>query len=388
MSETDLELLERYTRQNADDAFAEIVRRHVDLVHSAALRRVRSRELADEVAQSTFIKLARHARDLKPDTILTAWLYQVTRREAIDVVRREARRQLREQVATELNAMNTAPADWLQIEPLLDEAMDTLEETDRAAILLRYFENRSFRDVGAAIGASDDTAQKRVSRAVERLRDFLVKRGVDAVATGLVAAVSAHAVQAAPSKLAGTISAAISGGTAALVTTTSIIAVKTKISLAVAAALLVFGGGAYLIWQAKIRPINAENEKLAERTLATNEMLYREMLAAAPIAGEVVKGDPTRVLWENRRATLLEAGYIETRDIPLQKPLTGKDTSTFFDRFWKRFYGVQVGIRGLNKDEPPIAFVTARKTDFGPRGAIEQFIRNYDPDKELEAMKK
>src|SRR5580765_7696662 len=136
MNETDLELLERYTQQNAEDAFAEIVRRHVDLVHSAALRQVRSRELAEEVAQSTFIKLAHHSRDLKPDTILTAWLYRVTRREAIDVVRREARRQLREQIATEMNATNTAPADWLRIEPLLDEAMDTLEETDRAAILL------------------------------------------------------------------------------------------------------------------------------------------------------------------------------------------------------------------------------------------------------------
>jgi hypothetical protein len=100
-----------------------------------------------------------------------------------------------------------------------------------------------------------------------------------------------------------------------------------------------------------------------------------------------VKGDPTRVLWENRRATLLEAGYIETRNIPLQKPLTAKDgTTTFFDRFWKRFHGVQMGIQGLNRDEPPIALVTARKTDFGPRGVIEQFVRNYDPDKE--AIKK
>src|SRR3954466_11699991 len=105
MNETDLELLARYTAQHAEDAFSEVVRRHLNLVYSAALRQVRSPQLAEEVAQSTFIKLARHASRLAPDTILTAWLYQFTRREAIDVVRGKARRQLREQIAVEMNAM-------------------------------------------------------------------------------------------------------------------------------------------------------------------------------------------------------------------------------------------------------------------------------------------
>src|SRR6266511_129550 len=112
MSDTDLQLLARYTRHQAEDAFAEVVRRHLDLVYCAALRQVRSPQLAEEVAQSVFINLARHAHRLAPDTILTAWLYQVTRREAIDVVRREARRQLREQIATEIHAMNATAADW------------------------------------------------------------------------------------------------------------------------------------------------------------------------------------------------------------------------------------------------------------------------------------
>ena len=123
MSDTDLELLARYTHRHAEDAFAEIVRRHLGLVYSAALRQVRSPQLAEEVAQSAFIDLARSAARLKPDTILTAWLYQVTRRTAIDVVRREASRQLREHIATEMNAMNATADDWTHIEPLLDEAM-------------------------------------------------------------------------------------------------------------------------------------------------------------------------------------------------------------------------------------------------------------------------
>src|SRR6266498_36058 len=225
MNDTDLQLLARYTRHHAEDAFAELVRRHLDLVYSAALRQVRSPQLAEEVAQSVFINLARHAPRLAPDTILTAWLYQVTRREAIDVVRREARRQLREQIATEINAMNAA-ADWSHIGPLLDEAMHALGETDRAAVLLRYFENKSLREVGQTLGTSDDAAQKRVGRAVERLRDFFAKRGVTVGASGLVAVLSAQAIQAAPVGLALTISTAAPLGGAAVQTSTALAATK------------------------------------------------------------------------------------------------------------------------------------------------------------------
>src|SRR5262249_50849472 len=162
--------------------------------------------------------LARQATQLAHDTILSAWLYQVARREAIDVVRREARRQLREQIATEINAMNDDAADWMHIEPLLDEAMHALDDTDRAAILLRYFENKSLRDVGAALGTSDDAAQKRVTRAVERLRQYFSKHGVAISAGGLVALVSANAVQAAPPGLAATISTAAVLSSSALAT--------------------------------------------------------------------------------------------------------------------------------------------------------------------------
>jgi RNA polymerase sigma factor (sigma-70 family) len=226
MSDTDLQLLARYTRQNAEDAFAELVRRHLDLVFSAALRQVRSPQLAEEVAQSAFTDLARQAHRLAPDTILTAWLYQVTRRTAIDVVRREARRQLREQVACELNAMNTPAADWAHVEPLLDEAMHALEETDRAAVLLRYFENKSLREVGQTLGTNEDAARKRISRAVERLRHFFAKRGVTIGASGLVIAISANAVQAAPAGLALTISTAAALVGTSIATTVSATATK------------------------------------------------------------------------------------------------------------------------------------------------------------------
>src|SRR5512135_3144097 len=195
---SDLELLRNYGRNKSEESFAALVKRYLNLTYSAALRQVRSPQLAEEISQSVFTDLARNAHRLASDTILTAWLYQVTRRTAIDVVRREARRQLREKVASEMNAMNAmnaTAADWTHIEPLLDEAMHALDETDRAAVLLRYFENKSLHEVGQALGTSDDAAQKRVSRAVERLREFFVRRGVTVGTSGLVVAITANAVQ-------------------------------------------------------------------------------------------------------------------------------------------------------------------------------------------------
>src|SRR3989441_11206371 len=137
MALNDQQLLEQYAREGSEEAFAGLVDRHLDLVYSAALRQARSPQLAEEVAQSVFTDLSRNAHNLKPDTILTAWLYQVTRRTAIDVVRRESRRQFRERIALEMTDMNSNSPEWRQVEPLLDEAMEALEDTDRAAILLR-----------------------------------------------------------------------------------------------------------------------------------------------------------------------------------------------------------------------------------------------------------
>ena len=133
MSANDHQLLELFAREGSQDAFTEVVRRYLNLVYSAALRQVRSPELAEEVAQTAFTQLARQAARLAPDTILSAWLYQVTRHAAIDVVRSEARRQAREQIAIEMSELNDTNTRWTQIEPLLDEAMQSLDETDESA---------------------------------------------------------------------------------------------------------------------------------------------------------------------------------------------------------------------------------------------------------------
>jgi RNA polymerase sigma factor (sigma-70 family) len=193
----------------------------LNLVYSAALRQVRSAQLAEEIAQSVFNDLSRNANKLcatggSPG--LTAWLYAVTRRTAIDVIRKESRRQLREQIAVEMQNMNATANDWTQIAPLLDDAMAALDETDRAAILLRYFENKNLREVGESLKISDDAAQKRVSRAVEKLGEFFSKQNVTVGASGLLILISVNAVQAAPVALAKSVAAvailkgAVAGG--------------------------------------------------------------------------------------------------------------------------------------------------------------------------------
>lgn len=143
------ELLRRYLREDSQAAFALLVRRHVDLVYSAALRQVRQPQLAEEVAQAVFVDLARQARTLPADQPVSAWLYVVTRRTAIDVVRREVRRRAGEGAAAALATMRTESTGWTEIAAVLDEAMAALEPNARSAILLHYFENHSLRDVGA-----------------------------------------------------------------------------------------------------------------------------------------------------------------------------------------------------------------------------------------------
>ena len=209
----DSELLREYAAQHSEAAFREIVERYSDLVYCAALRQLGSPDLAHDISQSVFSELARKARSLaaslKDRASLTGWLYCATRYAALAHIRNERRRHAREREAMEsLNTIPEAPTQWEQVGPLLDEAMASLSEDDREALLLRFFRNLDFRSVGTALGVSDDTAQKRVTRSLERLRAYLSRRDVGTSAAALATMLSANAIQAGPVGLVATLTSA------------------------------------------------------------------------------------------------------------------------------------------------------------------------------------
>src|ERR1035437_7108063 len=246
----DPELLARFARTNAEDAFAELVKRHVNLVYAAALRQVNGDEhLAQDVAQTVFTDLARKADALARRESLTGWLYTSAHFAAAKIVRGENRRREREEKFMREPIHETAPeADWENIRPALDDAMHALKETDREAILLRYFENRPFAEVGAKLGLNENAARMRVERALENMRTILDKRGVT-TATALASVISAHAVQLAPAGLATTLTTAsiTMAGTGTTFTLLKIMT-ATKLKLGISA-LVVAGAATALVGQ-------------------------------------------------------------------------------------------------------------------------------------------
>ncbi len=292
---SDAQLLRDYAGHGDEAAFREFVTRHTDLVYSAAWRQVESPDFAGDVTQSVFMDLARKATSvgdgLPAEASLVGWLYRSTRYAAFNHLRAARRRTAHERLAMEqLIANSEAGPDWDRVRPLLDEAMAALDDDDREALLLRYFKNQDFRAVGAALGISDEAAQKRVSRAVERLRELFASRGVTVGAGGLVVVIAANAVHAAPAGLAAAFATAALTGTAITTTTiataTKAIAMTTLQKTIVAATLaVVAGAGIYETHQAsqlrdQVQTLQQQQSPLAdqlrqlqqERDTATNRL--------------------------------------------------------------------------------------------------------------------
>src|SRR5215510_4172782 len=214
----DRELLQRYAESRCEASFTELVKRYVDLVYSAALRQVGGdAHLAHDVTQSVFIDLARKAESLSGRTVLAGWLYTSAHYAAAKVVRGEQRWRAREQKANSMREMTddsgVEPA-WEELRPVIDQAMHELNQTERDAILLRYFEKKQLGEVGAKLGVSEDAARKRVDRALDKLRGLLARRGVTSTSAALVLALGANSVAAAPAGMAVSIAGAAIASTA------------------------------------------------------------------------------------------------------------------------------------------------------------------------------
>ncbi len=273
----DAELLRNYATEQSEPAFAELTRRHVDLVYSAALRLVHGDVYsAQDVTQQVFAQVARQAKRLARHPALVGWLYTTTRLTALRANRTEHRRQAREQEAYAMNELlqdDSPESDWNQLRPVLEDAMHELDDKDRHAVLLRFFQNRTLHEVGVALNLSENAARMRVERALDKLRGKLVRRGITATATTLAALISANTVQAAPAGFAASLSSAALAGSllqaSTMITATKTLAMTTLQKTIVAAALTAaVGTGFYAVHQssqlrARIQTLQQQQAPLA-----------------------------------------------------------------------------------------------------------------------------
>jgi RNA polymerase sigma factor (sigma-70 family) len=248
-AKADAQLLREYAFEGSEAAFGEIVARYTDLVYSTVLRQAGSPDLAEEVAQSVFTDLARKApalaAKLGDSGTIVGWLYRGSRYALTKHLRAEQRRHTRENLAMQnLDPSPAASPDWERLRPVLDKALADLSEEDRQAMLLRFFQNQGFQAVGAALGVSEDTAQKRVARALEKLRAHLARQGITTAAAMLSTILSTNAVQPAPAGLAARLAGASLAGAAKTGTTLTLMTLtsfKTGIAATAIAAALAVG---------------------------------------------------------------------------------------------------------------------------------------------------
>lgn len=280
----DAELLRSYVQHRDEAAFAGLVRRHVDVVYAAALRRANGRaHLAEDITQRVFCDLARKAAVLVDHPVLIGWLHRSTRFAAIDALRGELRR---EKLTREFTAMPDSTPDsaptlpWEQIRPVLDAALDELSTRDRELVLLRYFSGLTFADAGARFGLREDAARRRTERALEKLRGVLARRGVTSTTAALGVALASQPLVAAPAGLAASASAAaIAAAPTGVLASTMAFFLMNKVAASALSALVAVGLTT-VVWTSVARDRGSEIESLRQE----NAKLTRATTAGAPAA--------------------------------------------------------------------------------------------------------
>jgi RNA polymerase sigma factor (sigma-70 family) len=250
----DADLLRRYAAGNDAEAFAEIIRRHHAFVYHVALRQTEGNSaVAEDAARNVFQDLAEKAGRLGGRPLI-GWLYTSARFAAANAYRSERRRKVREREAQrmrDVDAPEIGDAEWQRLRPVIDEVLDSLPESDRCAVLLRYFENHSWGEIAAQLGLAEDTVRKRVDRSLERMAGGLGRHGIHSTAAAIAAAMATQATLAAPASLTASLGAMAAYSTAATATAVGLLSMKTSITALTLVALFTTGAAVYQFEQAR-----------------------------------------------------------------------------------------------------------------------------------------
>ena len=356
----DASLLESYARNRSEEAFGELVRRHLTLVYSAALRRTDGDvHRAKDVAQIVFTALARDAAALSRHAALTGWLYTATRNAAIDLMRAERRRQQREEKVHTMEEVSSSPevhANWEKMRPVLDAAMDELDDRDREAVLLRFFEGQPFASVAAALRVNEDTARKRVDRALDKLGALLARKGITSTGGALGLLLANQTAIAAPASVAASIIATVltsagAGAMGAAGTTAIFIMSTSKVVTGITAIIAVAAIGS-AVYQANTArdsaaaagSIAGERDMLRARLLSTEQRAQQsddKLVAVQKELGALRAAPPKPMAEPARSPSASSAGsqvdYVlahpETHDAYVQQQVLLSKTR--YERFLK-----------------------------------------------------
>jgi RNA polymerase sigma factor (sigma-70 family) len=323
----DAELLRRYAEERSEPAFAELVRRHVNVVYAAALRRVGGdAHLAEEVAQVVFTILARKAGSLARHPVLVGWLHRSTHYAALDALRDKLRREKREHTVesetmngnAETNPSRRTDLDWDELGPIVDSLLDRLPERDRGALLLRFFEDQSFSEIGATLRLTEDAARMRVERALEKLRVALMRRGITSTAAALGLALANQAAATAPAGVAASVTAAAlkGAGTAAGGAVVSLIQILNmgKIQTGVIVAVAVASVAIFIVETRATRTLATEIAGVrANRTDLHSLQDENDRLKQAVATPSPANEDATELARLRQRAAEMRAQFVGQR---------------------------------------------------------------------------
>lgn len=321
MTEDDSELLRRYAEERSEEAFAALVRRHIDLVYSVALRQVGGdAHLAQDVAQTVFTSLARKAASLAGRPVLGGWLYRTAQFTGIDVVRSESRRRARELEASTMHDFALDPnsggtVDWEKLRPTLDQAIGELSDDERDAVVLRYLEGKSFAEVGAKLQLNENSARMRVDRALDKLHALLARRGVTSTTAALSLALANQTSIAAPAGMAATVTGMVLAGggaaTAGAGAWTLFMGI-TKLQIGIAAAIAVAGATGYVVQAETNAGLQRQIAALQEQRPAVAALrAENQQRASAAAEVEMLRRDDVELRQLEQRVVDIKAANVE-----------------------------------------------------------------------------